>query len=311
MTIAITGASGKYGAAAVEELLRRVAPEELILITRSPAKLAALAARGCQVRRGDFDDQASMVEALRGAARMLLISTGRVGRRLPQHGAAIRAAAQAGVGHIVYTSFVGVADGNPALVIRDHGGTEAMLRDAGVAWTALRDSQYSDAMTEAAGPLALATGVWRSSTGEGRIAFVTREDCVACAVAVLVGEGHENRVYNITGPELLRFRDVSDIIAEVAARPIRYEAVSPEAMIAMFDAMGVPRDAVDDLVVQRFPWSSDDMISFEAAIRTGYFGVISDDVERLIGRKPQSFRHFAERHRDALRAIPQQPPESR
>jgi len=307
MAIVITGASGNYGAAAVKKLLEIVPPEDLILITRSPAKLAHFATLGCQVRCGNFDDQASMREALRGADRMLLISTGRVGKRIPQHDNAIRAAVDAGVRHVVYTSFVGVADDNPALVIRDHGATEQMLRDSGIAWTALRDSQYSDAMTEAAGPLALTTGVWRSSTGEGRIAFVAREDCVASAVAVLTSDGHENRIYNITGPELLRFQDVSEIIADVAGKPVAFASVSPDEMYAMFDAMGVPREAVDDLVVERFAWSSEDMVSFEAAIRTGHFAVISDDVERLTGRKPESFRHFAERHRDALQSIARAP----
>jgi len=302
MTIAVTGASGNYGAAAVRGLLEQVPSEDLILISRSPARLGHFAELGCQVRRGDFDDRASMAEALRGAERMLLISTGRVGKRLPQHGNAIAAAVEAGVRHIVYTSFVGIADDNPALVIRDHGGTEAMLRESGVAWTALRDSQYADAMTDVAGPLALSTGIWRSSTGEGRIAFVTREDCVAAAVAALTSDGHENRVYNITGPELLRFQDVAEILSNIAGKPIAYESVSSDEMYAMFDAMGVPREAVDDLVVERFAWSSEDMVSFEAAIRAGFFAVISNDFEQLTGREPESFRHFAERRQDMLRS---------
>lgn len=303
MRILITGASGNYGAAAAQGLLDQgVPPEDLILLSRSPAKLAPFAEQGCEVRHGDFDGD--MVTALKGADRMLLISTGRVGRRVPQHSNAIRAAAEAGVRHVIYTSFVGVSDDNPALVIRDHGGTEAALRASGLAWTALRDSQYSDALTDAAAPLALATGVWRSSTHDGRVALVTREDCVACAVAVLAGAGHEHRVYDITGPDRLRFRDVSDIVSEITGRRIDYQDVSADDMYAMFDAMGVPRDAIDDHVVQSFAWSSDDMVSFETAIRTGHFDVISDDVEALTGRKPESFRSFALRRAESLRAVP-------
>lgn len=301
MTIAITGASGHYGRMATQKLLDIVPAQDLILISRTPAKLAELAALGCDVRQGDFDDKASMVEALRGADRMLLISTARVGKRIPQHRNAIDAAVEAGVRHIAYTSFVGIADDNPALVIRDHGPTEEMLRESGLAWTALRDSQYADALVEAAGPLALAQGCWQACTRGGRIAVVTRNDCVDCAVAVLTTAGHENKVYNITGPELLRFEDVATIISDIAGSPIDFRSVSEGEMYAMFDAVGIPREAKDDHSVRSFAWSSEDMVSFELAIASGHFSVISDDVEMLLGRKPESFRHFAERHADALR----------
>lgn len=301
MAIAISGASGSYGRATVEGLLEKVPATDLILISRSPDKLAHFAERGCVVRKGDFDDRAAMIAALDGAETMLLISTGRVGRRVPQHGNAIDAAIASGVRHIVYTSFVGISDDNPALVIRDHGGTEAWLRRSEISWTALRDSQYADAMTDTAGPAALRAGVWRASTGQGRIAFVTREDCVACAVAVLSTSGHENRVYNITGPERLRFRDVAEIVGDVAGVALPYEEVSSNDMYAMLDAIGIPREAKDDLVVGGFPWSSDDMVSFERAIHDGYFDVISNDVEKLLGRPPESFRHFAERRVAILR----------
>lgn len=303
MTIAITGASGNYGRLAAERLLERVGADQLILISRNPARLADLAARGCTVRQGDFDDPASLEQAFAGATKLLLISTGRVGKRLPQHRNAIDAAIAASVRHVAYTSFVGVADDNPALVIRDHGGTEKMLRESGLAWTALRDSQYSDAMIEAAGPNALASGQWLAATEGGKIAFITRSDCVDCAVEVLAGEGHENRVYDITGPELLGFDDVAAIIQEVAGRPIEFRAVSPDEMYAMFDAIGVPRESRDDHVAGGFPWCSEDMVTFEMAIASGHFGVISDDAERLLGRKPETFRHFAERRGEELRAL--------
>lgn len=303
MKIAITGASGNYGRLTTERLLERMPAEKLILISRRPAKLAHFAELGCEIRQGDFDDRASMVGALRGADKMLLISTARVGKRLPQHRNAIEAAVEAGVSHIAYTSFIGVADDNPALVIKDHGGTEEMLRASGVAWTALRDSQYSDALVEAAGPLALSNGCWQACTAGGRIAVVTRSDCVDCAVAVLSTPGHENRVYNITGPELLRFEDIAEIIADIAGSPIAFRSVSQEEMFAMFDAIGVPRDAQDDHEVKGFFWSSEDMVTFELAIASGHFGVISDDVETLLGRKPERFRDFAQRHAEALRAV--------
>lgn len=302
MKLAITGASGQYGRAALDGLLEQVPAQDLIALTRTPARLESYAARGVSVRRGDFDDGPGLTEALRGADRMLMISTGRVGRRVPQHQRAIEAARAAGVGHIVYTSFIGISDENPALVIRDHGPTEALLAASGMAYTALRDSQYADALVDAVGPNAIAAGEWHSSTGDGRIALVTRDDCVACAVAVMTGDGHENRVYNITGPERLRFSDAVAIMGDLAGKAIRYIPVTEDDMYARFDAMGIPRESIDDHMVKGIAWSSEDMVSFEAAIRTGHFDVISDDVEQLLSRKPESFGAFARRHADRLRA---------
>jgi len=302
MKLAITGASGQYGRAAAELCLTRVPAEDLVLLSRAPSKLAAFAELGCEVRHGDFDDPRGLVGALRDVSRLLMISTGRVGRRIEQHKAAVEAAADAGVRHIVYTSFVGLSEANPALIAKEHLATEQVLTEASLASTALRDNQYADAFTDAAGPLALRTGVWQSSTGTGRLSPVSRADCVAAAVAVMTGEGHEDRVYNICGPDRLTWREISDIVAEVAGKPIDYREVDTEQMYAMFDALGVPRHAQDDTVISGFAWSSEDMVSFEAAVREGFMDVASDDVELLTGRTPASFRSFVESKADALRA---------
>ena len=300
MKIIITGASGQYGRLAVDRLLAIVAPQDLILITRRPEKLAELAGLGVEVRRGDFDDPESLVPAFAGGERMLLISGTRVGARVAQHKAAIDAAAQAGVKHVVYTSLLGIHPDNPAIVVKDHAPTEDMLRASGMAWTALRDAQYADAVVSAMAPLAVANGRWPSATGTGRMPFVAREDCVASAVAVLTGEGHANRTYDITGPELLTFAQAMALVSEVAGAPVVFESVDAEAMYAMFDAMGVPREPVDDQVVSGIPWNSDDMVTFELGVAGGFFETLSNDVERLTGRPPQSLRSLLEANRAAF-----------
>jgi NAD(P)H dehydrogenase (quinone) len=302
--LGITGASGKYGHQAAKAILSRVAAENLVLITRSPEKLAEFQGYGCAIRKGDFDDPESMGSSLHDVDRLLLISTGRVGSRIPQHARAIEASRTAGVKHIVYTSFVGVDDAdNPAIVVKDHRETERLLRSSGMAWTILRDSQYADAMVQGVAPMALGSGTWRSIAGEGRIALVTRDDCVACAVAVMTGGGHENRVYNITGSERLRFHDVAQVLSRCVDRAIDYQDITADELFAMFDAMGVPRSAIDDHSVQGFEWSSEDMVSFEQAIRGGHFDIRSNDVETLLGRPPERFSDFIARHSDALRAM--------
>ncbi|KUR72988.1 NmrA family transcriptional regulator [Novosphingobium fuchskuhlense] len=302
--IVITGASGNYGRGLTDRLIAAGRAEDLILITRSPDKLADRVEQGCTVRYGDFDKPETLAAAVQGAERMLLISGTRVGARVVQHKAAIDAAAAAGVRHIAYTSFIGIDDpANPAEVRHDHIETERLIRASGMAWTMLRDAHYADAMILMAGPGVMQSGQWVSNAGEGLEAMVWRDDCIASAAAVLTGEGHEGQVYNITGPELQTFREVAAIMAEVTERPVAYVSTTDEQQYAMFDAMGIPRRPVDDQSVAGIPWNSDDMVSFGRAIREGFLAVCSDDVERLTGRRARSVRQMIEDNVEMLRSV--------
>ncbi len=302
MSIIVTGASGHFGRKAADLLLEKVPASQLILITRRPAALADYAARGAQVRFGDFDQPDSLAAAFAGGERMLLISTDQVGgERLRQHRSAIEAAVAAGVRQIAYTSFIGVGPDNPAISAAEHTATEAILRTCGVPYTFLRDSQYADAIAEFALPGALAMGQWISAAADGKIALVARDDCVACAVAVVSTPGHDNQTYNITGPELLSYRDCVDLAAELSGRPLAYTAVTDEQKLAFFDSIGVPRRIEDGMENSPIPWPGEEMVSFERAIREGYFNVLSDHVERLTGRAPKSLRQICMEHIDKLR----------
>ena len=300
--IVITGASGNYGRGLTDLLIEAGRAEDLILITRSPEKLADRAGQGCTVRYGDFDKPETLAEAVQGAQKMLLISGTRVGARVVQHKAAIDAAAAAGVKHIAYTSFIGIDDpANPAEVRHDHIETERLIRASGMAWTMLRDAHYADSMIVMAGPGVMQSGQWVSNSGEGLEAMVWRDDCVASAAAVLLGEGHEGKIYNITGPDLQTFREVAAIMAEVTGRPVTYVATTDDEQYAMFDAMGIPRRPVDDQSVAGIPWNSDDMVSFGRAIREGFLELCTDDVERLTGRPARSVRALIEANAEMLR----------
>ncbi|WP_088311106.1 NAD(P)H-binding protein [Novosphingobium sp. B 225] len=301
--IAITGASGQYGRIVTQALVDQGRAADLILMSRSPAKLADMAAQGCEVRYGDYDQPASMVQAMAGAQRLLLISGTRVGARVAQHQAAVDAAGAAGLGHVVYTSFIGIDDpANPAEVRHDHIETERLIRASGRQFTFLRDAHYADAMILMAGPGVMASGQWISNAGQGREAMVWREDCALCAVAVLAGEGHAGQTYDITGPELQTFAEVTALMAAATGVPLEYVAVDDDAQYAMFDAMGIPRRPVDDQYVSGIPWNSDDMVTFGQAIREGFLELCSGDVQRLLGRPPRSVRQMIEDNAETLRA---------
>lgn len=299
--IVITGASGHYGQLVTDKLIAMGRASDLILITRSPDKLAKRTGQGCDVRFGNFDRPESLAAAVQGANKMLLISGTRVGARVVQHKAAIDAAVAAGVEHIAYTSFVDIDEANPAIVTADHRDTERLIQASGMAWTMLRDAHYADAMILNAAPGFIASGTWLTSTNGAREAMVWREDCVDSAVAVLTTPGHENKIYRITGPNRESFAEVATMLNEILGCSIQVVETDDDGMYAMFDAMGIPREPVDDQSVAGLPWNSDDMVSFERAIREGYLDVCTDDVERLTGRKPRSVRRLIEDNADRLR----------
>jgi NAD(P)H dehydrogenase (quinone) len=303
MKTLITGASGNFGGMTLQRLLRSMKPSDLILATRKPEKLAEFSKIGCEVRYFDFDDPASLAPAARGAEQMLLISGHKVGHRVKQHGRAIEAAKEAGVRHVLYTSYFGSDAGNTALVCIDHHGTEEILKKSGLIYTILRDGMYGDSIFNAAMPAAIASGQWRTCAGDGQVNLVDREDCVDCAVAVLSTPGHANKTYNIVGPELWSFPQMAHLTAALAGRPIEVIELSEPQMYEFLDSIGIPRTADSEFNVGGYEWCSDDMVSYERETRNGRFAVRSEDVHLLTGRAPKSFRAFCAERIGMLREL--------
>ncbi|HEX6388949.1 MAG TPA: SDR family oxidoreductase [Solirubrobacteraceae bacterium] len=286
MTVAVTGASGQLGRLVAEGLLDVLDPADVVLVTRSPEKLADLAERGAEVRRGDFNDPASLDFA--GVDRLLLISGDVIGARVPGHVNAIDAAAAAGVKHVVYTSVGNPSDDNPAIAVPDHRATEEALRASGVAWTFLRNGVYADLQVGGAAG-AIATGTLLTNTVDGRNGYVTRADCAAAAVAVLTGDGHEGKAYDITGPEALGADDLAAIYGELGETQVSVVHVDDAAWVdAMVQHAGLPEELVHVLV------------TFGAAQRQGYAAVVTPTFERLTGRAPTSLREFLGAQRETL-----------
>ncbi len=298
--IIVTGASGQFGRAAAEQLLELCAPEDLIFLSRTTDSLADLAAQGAVVRRADFDDPSSLTAAMEGGEKMLLISTVRVGSRVEQHTAAVEAAVARGVGHIVYTSLLGVRKpGNPSVEGFDHIATERMIEASGASWTFLRNSLYAEAVATAMAIPALQAGHKPENAGAGRVPIVSRDDCVATAVGVLTQDGHANKAYDVTGPEQWTLPDAMALISDMAGRPIVVEPVDDEGMYAYFDSLGVARKASDVVPDGPIPWASEGMVTFGQSIREGFMDVQSDDVERITGRRPRTLRSVCEQYRGA------------
>jgi NAD(P)H dehydrogenase (quinone) len=234
--IIVSGASGQLGGLVVEELLARgVAPTDLILVSRTPDELTRYGEMGASTRFGDFTQPESLRAAYEGGTKLLIISLNTRGNPNPRvateraalQKGAIEAAVAAGVQHIVYTSYVD-AERNTSPIAVDHRVTEADLRASGVAWTALRDQWYAENGILGDAQRMIAEGSVTVDPEERGTAYVTREDIAAAAAAVLTTPGHENRIYEITGPELVFRSDVARIASELTGVPIEIRVATPE-----------------------------------------------------------------------------------
>ena len=275
MSLVITGASGHLGRRTAELLLDQVEPSKVVLVSRRPEEIADLATRGAETRRGDFDDPASLAEAFAGGDRLLIISTDAIGQRVAQHANAIDAAKRAGVRAVAYTSLPNPSAENPAAVSTDHRETEALLTASGLEWTLLRNALYSEYRIPEA-QAALASGTFHHNQGEGRSAYVSREDCAAVAAAWLAGGSeHAGRTYDVTGPELLSADDLARAYAAAGGSPVTATNVDDDAFVAGMQGGGLPPEVARLLA------------SFGAAIRGGHLDQSPDTVSELTGRPPR------------------------
>jgi len=287
VTIAITGAAGHLGRLTAQLVLERVPADEVVLVTRRPDAIGDLADAGATVRHGDFDEPESLPGAFAGCERLLLISADTVGQRVRQHTAAVAAAAAAGVGHVIYTSIVNAGSELPLVVSHEHGETERAIREHGLRWTALRNGLYAESQVAAAAR-AVASGHLVHNNGDGATAYVSREDCAAAAAAALTGDGHEDRVYDITGPELVTQAQLAAMVSDITGRPIAVVAIDDDEATQNLTAVGLPADAAMAYA------------SFGTAIREGVLDVVSTHVEDLTGHRPRSLRDVLEAHRSEL-----------
>jgi NAD(P)H dehydrogenase (quinone) len=222
--IIVSGASGQLGQLTVEELLRRgVDPKNLILVSRTPAKLEEYAKKGASVRYGDLYEPKSLASAYAGGTRMLLISIIPMPGAVPRseaHKAAIDAAVRAGVKHIVYTSFIAADQKSASPIGDDHRKTEISLKASGVKWTVLRNGYYDDVFVAAAVKMAK-TGRAVMRTGEQPFAPVTHLDCAAAAAAALLNPRlSENKTFVLTGSESWSARDMAEAVGRMTGRAI-------------------------------------------------------------------------------------------
>ncbi len=288
-TLLVTGASGNLGRRVIE-LLLDANVGNIIATTRTPEKLADLSAKGVVVRHADFDDPGTLGAAFAGVDRLLLVSTDTMdvpGHRIEQHQNAVKAAEAAGVSHVVYTSLMNPGLDSPVFLAPDHRATEAALSASKMGWTVLRENLYAENLIGSIGQ-AIPTGQLFSAAGDGKAAYITREDCARAAAAALASSFTGKQTLDITGPESLSQYEVAAIASQITGQTITYIPLELEILIQGMVGAGVPRPMAEAFS------------TFDVAIAQGKLDGVTTVVEELTGRKPISVADFLEQHRAAL-----------
>ncbi len=276
--IAVTGSTGALGGRVADLLSNAGLQQRLPVrdVTRAPQLPGAATVRSA------YSDRESAETALSGVRVLFMVSGSESADRVAQHRTFISAAKDAGVEHIVYTSFFGAAGDATFTLGRDHWATEEDIRNSGMAFTFLRNNFYQDIMPLLAGE----DGVIRGPAGRGRVAAVARDDIAAVAAVVLQDpEPHVGRTYNLTGPEDLTFSDIAATLSAVTGGEVTFYNETVEEAYASRKKWDVPG------------WQYDAWVSTYTAIAKGELAGVSGDFEKLTGSKATGFRQFLETQR--------------
>ncbi|WP_423921123.1 SDR family oxidoreductase [Frigoribacterium sp. 2-23] len=266
-SIAVTGATGAVGGVVARTLAAAGLPQRLLV--RDAGRAPELA--GASVAVTTYADRAASVAALQGVDTLLMVSAAEAVDRLDQHRAFVDAAVEAGVRHIVYTSFQGAAPDAVFTLARDHWATERHIVESGLEHTFLRDSFYLDVF-----PLfADEEGVIRGPAGDGRVAAVAREDVAAVAAIVLQAPSeHAGRTYTLTGSEALSLDEIAARLTTVLGRPFTFVDETLDEAYASRAAWNPE------------PWQADAWVSTYTSIASGEVAPVTSDVRELTGRAP-------------------------
>jgi uncharacterized protein YbjT (DUF2867 family) len=279
--ILVTGATGLNGSELVRRLSAKGIPSRALV--RSLAKAQPLASLpNVEVVVGDMARPDSLVEALRGVDRAMLISSSDQ-TMVEVQSSFIDAARRAGVKHVVKLSGIIPELDSPFRFARMHAEIEKRLEASGVSYTHLRAGEFMPSYFRQV-PSIVAKGILALPMADARIASIDIGDIAEAAIAVLTTSGHEGQTYPITGPEALTMTEVAEKLSAAVGKPIRYVDVPPEEAKAARLAAGIPpylAEGLDELFAER---------------REGKESKVWPTIEEVFGWQPTTFDEFARRN---------------
>lgn len=270
MKYLITGATGKLGSKIIASLLNTLPASQLAVSVRNPNKAENLRSLGIEIRHGDFDQPDTLDIAFAGIDRILIISAdGDNETRIRQHTNAVEAAKRANVKFIAYTSIANASE-SKNIMAPPHVATEAAIIQTGIPYSFLRNNWYlENEMGSIQG--AIAGAPWVTSAGPGKVGWAIQQDYADAAAAILLGNGHENTVYELSGPLLTQEELVAEL-SSVIGKEVPVHQVNDEKYAETMKGIGLP-DYVIPIVV-----------GIQESIRNGSLAVESNDFEKILGR---------------------------
>lgn len=285
--IVVTGSTGKLGRQIIERLLDLLPPDQIGASARDPGKADDLTKRGVRVRQGDFANPDGLATAFEGASQLLIVSSNAAafgGDPLEQHRAAIAAGQAAGVRRIVYTSHMGASATSAFPPMLTHAATEAMLREAGIPWTALRNGFYASTVPILCGDAAT-SGVVKTAQ-DGKVSWTTHADLAAGAAQVLTQEGRfDGPTPPLTAGEAFDLGDAAAIITELQGRPVQRQIVSDDEQASIMASKGMPPAVIAM------------SLGLYRAARAGEFAAVDPTLTSLLGRAPTTLREMMVGHK--------------
>ncbi|MBL4561394.1 MAG: SDR family oxidoreductase [Labilibaculum sp.] len=278
--ILVTGATGHLGNATIEFLLERgIEANQISALVRSTEKAQDLKAKGINLVIGNYDNYTSLVTAFKNIDKLFFVSSSDISHRLQQHGNVVKAAKEANVNYVVYTSFQRKDETEKSPLygfVQVHILTDKWLKESGLTYTILKNNVYMDFIPFFIGNDVLETGTIYLPAGNGKISFALRFEMAEAAASILASSGHENKVYDFTNTEAYSYADVAKYITEATGKEINYVSPTAEEYTKALANTGI----------------SQLNISVALGQAQGEFDTTSYDLGNLLGRKPTILQDY-------------------
>lgn len=270
--IAVTGVTGNLGG--IVSRLCKKNGIEVRNLARNVEKAEKLGFSN--VFKSSYDKSEDTVKSLEGIEVLFMVSGSENPNRVQQHKDFIDVAKIAEVSHIIYLSFYNASKNSIFTLGRDHYATEEYIKENGFKYTFLRDNFYVDLCRE--------YGEIKGPAGNGKVSAVVRSDVSEVVAKILENPGKcENQTLNMTGPEELSMDEIVKTVSKYFGKEIKYIEETVE-------------EAYESRKIWKAEqWEYDSWVSTYTAIAENEQSGISNDIEKVLGRKATSLVEYLEK----------------
>lgn len=282
--ILVTGATGHFGKSTIDFLLKNgISSSNIVALVRDEEKANELRKHGVILRTADYNNYASLVSAFVGVEKLLFVSGSDIAQRTTQHQNVINAAKEAGVKHIVYTSFLGKNESASSplwMVIESHLATEAWLQKSEIDYTILKNNLYMDLIPAFLGENVVASGVIYLPAGVGKVGAVLRSEMAEATANIFCSDKHVGKIYQFTNSEAFSYSEIAEYLSDITGKTINYHSPTADEYTQTMMSYGVPAEYIGLFT------------AFAVAQENDELELVSSDLEQLLGRKATTIKTF-------------------